>query len=565
MNSLSRRNPKAQTPQVQVWQARFLELIKSLTSAFLFAGIITWSEHHNTAEAQEAKERKDIPTLSVPWLLDLASQNSDTISLLKNGSTNLASQSLRLGAQYEPQFKSSLSHSTSRLERPGQGFDPGNATDTDSTMNSALVSLSKKFRYGTSISKTIQGTVHTEERSQPAGQGPEQTQEAQWTEFKTDLAVRQSLWKNSFGKSDRLREKSADSTSKGTALHLKQSVEDYFELLTAQYFQTWLAFSNVKTAQERLAREKHRHTLYSAQFKKGFVEKSSMLQLDSSVIASENQLLSSRESAELALIALSDIVKQDLLSLYQSAPEFFQFEREATTDVEQLCSGSSHSQESLGGSQELSVTHAGKNHPSYEVDSALKRVESSQFQLQAIESDSQPDLYVEGKVSQNAIEESLFETGRESIKNENPHFSVSVGIQVSLGDGVEEADRMDAIFSKKKASLEAAQAQSQLNQAWKETCHSFFATSEKLAFTNKRIEIEKQRVKLIDREFAIGKSDLNTLISAEDILTGVSSERNALLAQLSIDGWKIRRMNGDLRDLVERTMKSPAPNQRGDK
>lgn len=465
--------------------------------------------------------------VSVPWLLELVVKHSDDIAKQQNSLSADEATLLSIESKLNPRVGITLSQFENDNER-----STGSMLGKNSSQ-SINMKVSKNFSTGTSISSELQTSFNEQETmlgSPPAKQNND------FEESILSLELRQSLLKNSFGKAYR--------ASRGSAIHAKTAkknvvadrIEQYLESLVDQYFTVWVAFNNLTSAEERLKREQRRKSIYDRQYKRGFIEKKDILQIDSSILSAQKNVSDSNQKILSLLINLGTIVKIDLYNQYLAKKIRFAFIEEKIKDVQEMC-------------QKNSTDFSSFNSQVYR-----DRIASFSEKLESIESNGKPDIFFAAKLSSNGIEEEQGGSFSEATSLQHPQYYIAVGIDMIISNSANHAEKLEALKNRSENEILLTQERSKLKSQWLETCNSLRMINDKINLMTKKLKLDSERIILLDRDFRLGKTDLSTLLQAEDVLTSTKSALASLSAQLYNTAWDLRSQSGGLKPYINQAL-----------
>ncbi|MFK7827792.1 MAG: TolC family protein [Oligoflexales bacterium] len=461
--------------------------------------------------------------VSVPWLLELVVKHSDDIARQKNSLSAVEASTLSINSRLDSRFGMTISH-----------FEDDNERSNGSTLGKlsvqkASINLSKSFSTGTMLSAEVNSSINEQEMATVTPL-VSQTNESKESEFSVEL--RQSLLKNSFGHAHRASIDAAESAKLAKKHLVEETIESYLEVLIDQYFTIWTAFNQLASSEERYKRELRRKKIYDRQYNRGFIEKIDILQIDSSILSAEKNLSDAKQLISGLLIKLGTIVKMDLYNQYIGKKISFKFALEKIDDVEKLCSNNRIKINSF-----ISETYS-------------NRIQSFNAKLAAISSNGKPEVYFATKITANGIDDETKNSLSEASSFKHPQYLVSLGIDMFIGRSANQADKLEALKSRSENQILLAQEKANLTSDWLETCNSLRMTSLKKQYISKKLDLDSERIKLLDQDFRLGKTDLGTLLQAEDTLTNTKSSLSNLSAKLFNTAWHLRKQSGQLRTFV---------------
>ncbi|NRA45272.1 MAG: TolC family protein [Oligoflexales bacterium] len=488
----------------------------AMLTVSLFSFISVYSESYASTQVK----------VSVPWLLELVVSHSDDIARQRNSLSSNDASLLSIDAALDPRVGASISHLEDKNER-------SSSAPSSSAAQKISINVSKAFSTGTSLSSELSTSANEQEivvGNPPANQTNE------YKESTIKLELRQSLLKNSFGYAYRSSRTAADTAKIAKKHSVEDGIENYLEVVIDQYFTIWAAFSQLSSAEERLKREQRRKKIYDRQYKRGFIEKKDILQIDSSILSAEKSVSDSSQQILSLLIRLGTIVKMDLYQQYREKKINIEFAQESIADVQKLCQKNTPVASSL--SSEV-----------YQ-----KRIHSFTDKLSSINSNAKPDVYLAARISANGIDDETSTSLGKASSLTHPQYYIALGIDMIIGNSANTVEKLEAIKSRSENEILLSQEKANLASDWLETCNSLQMISKKRQFITKKLDLDSQRIKLLDQDFRLGKTDLSTLLLAEDSLTNNKSSLASLSAQLYNTAWHLRKQSGNLRKFVNIAM-----------
>ena len=232
------------------------------------------------------------------------------------------------------------------------------------------------------------------------------------------------------------------------------------------------------------------------------------------------------------IILLDHSIETHLFKAFQSGTYNLVFEKERIDDVLQSC------QEKPKGLR------------LYQNKENYLRAQSAQSHSQFIQSDAKPEIYFETSVKVNGVDEEVTESFLEKAKLENPQLSVAIGVVYSFENKLSRSNILESTQKQRELRINRSINESDARAAWLDNCNEMEVSKSKLIFLNRKIQAEKERLSLLEKDFNNGKADINSLMQAEDSLANSELELLQLVVSMENTAWSIRRQQGSLASFI---------------
>lgn len=496
-------------------------------------GSLFWSQAKlHAAPSIEDKFNQMVPggVITLDMIVDLGYRFSDGVGQLK---ADLEAQEVPvLFAQQnlDGLLSSTLAHAVDKRQQSSQF-----AAQVDSAQDLS-VSYQKNFQSGTSLSTSLSTQRSDLSFSTPTAAVPgKYTSEVQFT-------VRQSLWKNAFGKAVK-----ADLLS---AKHKKELIKHQYQLALAQWFlqleqiyhQAWLAQKSVANASDRVKTQKRLLKVIKLLKRRGTAEEADVLNVEQNLLRLQQGERASREALR--------SVWQQLVIVLKLPEEFLQVNpmkvriapSQFRSELASLCQPSSLERMNGESSPRIALLN--------------KAVKSAELDLQGSQSRFDPDLYVAASLGSNGIDDSIGTTIGDAVGFGNPNYSVAVGIDMPLGRSASKADIIDKKKVLAKARLNLSSQKADTKIAWRTTCDRVKGVQKDMAMYRQMLSLNKKRSRLEEKRFSLGKSDVQTVIAAANDV--ILSQASLASAELNfINGvWRLKELNGDVEGFIKSAVKN---------
>ncbi|NRA65911.1 MAG: TolC family protein [Pseudobacteriovorax sp.] len=464
--------------------------------------------------------------VSFDMIVDLGFRFSDSAKLLK---VNLEGENiplLRSRAQLVEQLDSSISQLSDKNAQ---------ANPTAATINSIQqidFSWQKAFTTGTFVETSM--ASRKADVGLPAGFGggsipPYETE--------VSIAVRQSLWKNAFGSSfDRAVEAGAAERD-FIRLTYDKDLGNWLLTLHRLYVRAWFAQKQVSFAASRIRTQKRLLETIELLKQRGTAVEADYLNV-------KQNLLQIEQATAVARQQLGDIWRR-LVILLKLPEKFLDANAEKIplelklyrNQLKDLCSVTTRDSILSDGNARFAP--------------AIARIKSLQLTLSNLHDNRKSDIYVAAQVGGNEIDDDYGKTVQNSLSLKNPDYSVSVGISMDLGQSSKVADIVAQKQALNATKHQLSDSRAETRILWQNTCQNI-----KQLNTNRRLLVDirrmnNQRRQLEEDRFSLGKTDVQSVISASNDLIANQESIAGIDSQLAESYWILKELRGDSKEFVE--------------
>ncbi|NUM58941.1 MAG: TolC family protein [Bdellovibrionaceae bacterium] len=347
-------------------------------------------------------------------------------------------------------------------------------------------SISKSLLTGTVLNFDIART--SQKKDGDAFSLTSQTTSNQYTLDSWGVSVEQSLWGNSFGKSDYLKVRSADNLYKAQTIIRSDDLQNVVLDGLRQYWNSYVAQENLKEAIN--SRDRYSKLVSSIQKKNsmGYTAPGEL-----------NQILAEFESREQSVKNTSqDFLKQSenlITFLNLETNSELNFEIPKSLPVLPEFKKMDPRQTRLIQSQELKVTIA-------------------QDQLEEVTSRNKPNLNLVGKLSATGLDETSTDSFNELSRGKNPKAYVGIKFSHTFGSDVHEAEYLN---KKAALDLEKAKLQRMLKEFEDKQIQAYRKSQVTLQLVDsikKQKEYRERAMTELNRSYQQGRTDIRSLIDA---------------------------------------------------
>jgi len=473
------------------------------------------------------------PKVSLQEIVGYAAAKSNQAQMIQAAKINEKVSLLRSEAALNTKLESKLSILNDRTESAGGAFSPEKISASSLSVGATKM-LATGTVFGAEISYKDTNTEY------PPATGPISfTPDGKYKETTTSVFARQKLLKNAFGQSTRSQLSSAESKRQAVEPGIEGKLEDYIQGLIMQFYNVKLIQTNYRAANDRLKRQERLLKVTKIQQRRGTAEESDVLQLESAVIESKENIADIKNQ-------LANLWRQLITSL--GLPDTY-----LTMDPTNV---------DLVGENRVTAMHNhcrnGKMSPSSETKALQLQLKSLEERMRGIKSNAKPDLFVEARLSANGIDDDAGETFGESLSADHPQLTFAIGLDWSLGHYPEKADYLDALSQK-------AQLQANLDQVTLDAkverinnCAKLDRDSEKVKNLQIALTKQRRRNKLEERRFELGQVPLINVIQAGNDITATEVNLQNAEISLQIAAWDVVKANGSLITYVKESVNAIA-------
>jgi outer membrane protein TolC len=346
------------------------------------------------------------------------------------------------------------------------------------------------------------------------------------------LSLRQSLWKNAFGRSISIQRK-INSLAEGTTdLTAVDKLESSALTVVGVFYRAWQAQLNGRAAAERLTRQRRLLATTKLKADRGTAERTDLLQVEAALALGEERLADAKKLA-------TDFWKQ--LAIGLSLPAKY-VDMDAMTIP--LTLGSI-----LDDGRRVCKTEFPEDSP--KVKSLQAAENAAALSLEAVNDSTRSDLYVEAKLNSNAIDKDLDPTLGDAAQWDHPQTAVVLGWEMQLSHPKEEADRLEALKQKTAAAIRLSQLRTQFRVDRDALCRDLDRFEEKVSTLKSVLEKQKQRERGEEDRFKLGKADTANVILAGNDVTDADFLLRAAEGDHYQTAWKLVYLSGKLTAYLE--------------
>ena len=448
------------------------------------------------------------PPITPEFIVGTALLHGDEAALIDNEATTIGSSSKRIDSAFVTTIDGRLAVTDAQAES-SQPFSPNSTKGT--TLSAGA---SRLFETGT----MIRGEVMTSQRdlkfdapSAAAGKSYETS---------ASLSLRQSLWRNAFGKAVRLRRDAAALADKGTVDSIADRKSQYAVTVSGLFFHAWQAIAQVRAAERRLARQEELLRITRVKSNRGTAEAPDLLQVEAGAILAADRVKDARNQVD-------DIWQQLVILL--KLPSAYAAMDPTKLDIR------------LGDVMPTVEASCSEADPASfaRMKSATAAVDAATAQLAATRSDRSPDVFFEARYSANGIDAKQGKSISETTGRDHPTSSFAIGVEMPLGYPRTDADLQETLRQKNAAEIRLSQVRSQYATDRPILCTEVKRLQERKTALESALKKTTARAKEETNRFRLGKIDAFNVIQAENDLTDTQTAIDILMADLHQVAWRL--------------------------
>jgi outer membrane protein TolC len=476
---------------------------------------------NGTAFAEEKSKAKQIK-LTPEFVAVATLKSSDSAQLLKNEAVALNSNVMRYAGKYgaTADFKGSF---TDDRNEPAQSVTPQRSRVRQFNMG-----VSKQFSSATQLRVELQNQYRSMD-------GVSELFSSNGYENNFAVSIKQQLFRNAFGRSDDFGQQSVI----GYRDSLKANIDDRLQKVAldavAIFYQARLSQWQAKAALSRLKRQKRLFKIIQINEKRGTAERADLLQVAAAVTMS-------KENYREAKNATLDIWQQLVIAL--KLPTKYRDIDPMTIILE------------LGPVLNNVGDDCNKEFPvqSARVIAVQKSIEGARNSLKVSEDALRADIYMEARMSANAVDKDPAEIWGDAFGARNPQNSIVFGINMPLSLEKQKGDALEKFKQKLNYELQLEQTKSEFHINRDQYCRKIDLLNSKLASLANVLKQQTNRENDEQARFKIGKIDAFSVLQAGNDVTDAQLAIHASESQLYVTAWKLKYENGELSSYLKSSL-----------
>ncbi|MBE8222004.1 MAG: TolC family protein [Bdellovibrionales bacterium] len=508
-------------------------------SFYSFIFLFFYVSLHSQITLQAKLKKYKIPKKALKLLNSLPDKSLTLDLILKKGLTsdnfeiiklqNLEKRVLKYAAKIP--FDTYISASVLKGNDKSASTRPGSPYNNQLTNGN--LKLSSNFLTGTSVS--LESAYKNNNSLSPSFTGSGSEIHTKYHENKISLNLRQDLLKNSFGYYERKTLQALNIQKQNVKNKFSVNVENWSYKLIETFYTAWLLKAKVQVAQSNYYRQRRLKNITYLKFKRGTAKKSDLLQTQSAEKNSKQNLNSS---------------KQDLENIWRNLVVQLNFPKDwlnINPFLIPIKLDNPIFKALKSCKKDLDIKS------NWEVKSLTKQYKASQLNLSAAKNQMLPEVYFGLKLSSNAVNpDNPSQALQDSLQNKNKGVFVELGLSIPIGRYKEKSKLAKSVMNKKILQYRLSSLKKTIQTKWKNECLNLLRLKKKKKELQLVKSMQKQRAKLEEKRFRIGKVPVFNNIQAglDSALSKLAFKQSEVSLRLS--AWRILKMNSKLINYINK-------------
>jgi outer membrane protein TolC len=460
-------------------------------------------------------------------LLAAALTSASTAKLIMLDAQYAQLGELKAQGQFDHKLNAKISSMNSNLEPKTIGSPAETQIQTFETK------YTKAFSSGTYLGADLTLNKNRFEFD-PSPLSPAQTQN--FYDTTAGVSVKQQLWQNGFGSAARSRVAAAEAATLATRNRAESALIGFATQIIQAYHTAWLLQQQINSGRERIARQEKLLKLSGIKKRLGTLEESDYLQLQANLLNVKDQVIDMEK--QLGVLWRNLVLSANMDDSYLNYDPML-----AKLDINH--DAASTQQKCLVTDPEYSKLSS--------IQSISKSIEAQNLNMQAIHSQSKPDLYLEGRLAANGVDPKISEANQETTKTNHKMHSIALGIEIPLGGYENKANIAESAKLKAQLEIEKSRAIDDLRLKWRTACRDFTRAQKQLESLKQSEQYLTKRLRLDDRRFEIGKTDISAMIRSEDDAAMNDLQRSRAHSEIGLISWQVKDLTGELSEIIQTT------------
>lgn len=463
--------------------------------------------------------------LSLPFIIAQAALSSDSFKSIMAQQIALEAPLYRARGLTETYAFAEASYLDSRLDTASP-LSPSKILSTQ-----ASTGLERSFMTGTKLSARL---VHErmEQLIDFAGAPPGLDFSSEYFDSRLEFGLEQPLWQNAFGRQLRTQVLSAEKQSERLKALIDEQLKEWFSSYSSIFYSAWLAQGRVRAARSNVQRRQRVLDMTRLRLERGTAERPDLLQ-------AESALVEARSGLNFDLHQLQEIWRGLVIGL--SLPDHWvNFDpmkiplnpENALNKARDLCGPVSAPHDPPAGnslSKQLQL---------------MSEVASLQSEL-AMDS-LRPEASLFLNATTNAVDaDRASRTLGELRRVDHNAIRVGVNIRFPLGRSIQKGTLMEARAQELEARANYDESLKSLRVQWNTMCSKLYLTESTVTDLRRVLSNQRERVRLEEDRFRIGRVMMLALIQAGDDATFSELNLRRHESDLSLLSWQILRLKED--------------------
>lgn len=351
-----------------------------------------------------------------------------------------------------------------------------------------------------------------------------------------ELSLYQNLWRDAFGSATRKQVKKGGLESEARQLEIEGILEDWLLAITEVYYRAWSAQADVRAAESGLARREKLLEITRRKISSGTAERPDLLQVKSAVVGSKIRLQSARE--------ILDTIWRDLVVTLKLPAHW------STTDPLQI-------PVDLDNPTPASLQMCVRNiSPAAAANTSIRRSEllkqAALLNFESAQSMAYPQLQLGLTLGSKGVDTLDADTTIDEVsEGSHPNYSAMLALKIPWSNFAAKAQLLQAYALKESTAAKHNDSFTRFGADWTNQCEMLTHWQEKVADLQQVVNDQKERVKLEEARFRLGRIPLINLIQAGDDQTDAEINLARAEVEFRLAAWRVKRLAGLLKSYLE--------------
>lgn len=359
-------------------------------------------------------------------------------------------------------------------------------------------------------------------------------------ESRLSFSLRQSLWRNGFGKNQNAVKEAANSRSSSINASFASELGSWLLNLHNLYAEAWFAQKRVQFANERIKIQQRLLRIINVLRSRG-----TALETDSLNV--RQTLMSQKKSADSSKLSLKELWHRLIILL--KLPERF-LELDPSKIPISLSSGDDLMQNYCKAS-DLSFA-VSDDVPAH---AALKQeIEALKLDSKRLVNETKPDLYLALSAGANDWDNEFSRTATRTVGFKHPDYLISLGVEVDMRQNIRDVEYLQNSLNLQRSELQLSSIKAEARIQWTNACATVRSLLQDKEQLEKIISLGKRRSRLEEERFALGKVTAETVIRASSEL--VANQEALALTEISLarSFWQLKDLKAEIPTFIKQAV-----------
>ena len=363
------------------------------------------------------------------------------------------------------------------------------------------------------------------------------------------FSLSQSLWKNRFGQGIRNHLQSSLMEKDIRNFEIEEKIEEWTFQMAEIFYKAWLQQQKIRLAKGNLKRQNRWLKITKIKASRGTAERSDVLQLKSSSIFSEQK---------------KEQIQQSLENLWRSLVISLKLS-ESLTLIDPFLLPMKVSFQRY---RALSFCESKKNkdfifEKNVEIQKLQKILRSKELMNVYWRDQMRPEISFKTRIGANGIDEKSFTTLEDTLKGEHLFWNVGIFFNFPLSRFHERAELAKSTEIKTESEIRLRKRKRELQLNWINECNNLQRNVDQIKNYQKAYKMQKERSRLEERRFRIGRIPVSHVIQAGDDVTRSEQALYESIYRAEMISWKIYKMEGYILKYLKERFQSLQISQKG--